>query len=38
MELQCDTLVLSTADPIWSQGKDIHAYLTWRRAKTQTHS
>ena len=30
---QGDTLVLSTADPIRSQGKDVYAYLTWRRTK-----
>jgi Lipocalin-like domain len=38
VELQGDTLVLSMADPIRLQGKDIYAYFTWRRAKTQTQS
>jgi hypothetical protein len=35
---QGDTLVLSTADPIRSQRKDVYAYLTWRRTKTPTES
>jgi hypothetical protein len=30
---QGDTLARSTADPIRSQGKDVYAYLTWRRTK-----